>query len=125
MTNTNDERINNNDQKIMDMYYNRERQPKIKVTKDWDERVVQAVVTWFEVRMNEELRIRNKESNMFSLTDSMRLLMKEAPGVEAFFIKNGAEEFIKDEVEIIIGYETDKEIEERLQISRDTDALLK
>jgi hypothetical protein len=120
MTNTNDERFNNNDPKIMDMYYkgqNPERQPKIKVTTDWNERVVQAIVSWFEVRMNEELRVRNKETNMFSLTDSIRLLMKEAPGVEAFFIRNGAEDFLKDEVEII-SYETNQEMEDRLKMGK-------
>ena len=105
MTSTNDERKNIG---VYDEY----RQAKIERTKNWDERVVQAIVSWFEVRMNEELRIRDKESNMFSLTDSMRLLIKEAPGIEAFCMKNGAKEFLKDEVEII-SYETDQEIQER------------
>jgi hypothetical protein len=54
---------------------------------------------------------------MFSLTDSIRLLMKEAPGVEAFFIRNGAEDFLKDEVEII-SYETNQEMEDRLKMGK-------
>jgi len=115
MTSTNDER------KVMGVY-DEQRQVKIERTKNWDERVVQAIVSWFEVRMNEELRIRDKESNMFSLTDSIRLLIKEAPGIESFCMKNGAKEFLKDEVEII-SYETDKEIQERLKESATIDLL--
>ena len=116
MTSTNDER------KPIGVY-DEYRQAKIERTTNWDERVVQAIVAWFEVRMNEELRIRDKESNMFSLTDSIRLLIKEAPGIEAFCMKNGAQDFLKDEVEII-SLETDQEVQERLKGSGATIDLL-
>ena len=109
--------ITDDDRKMIDTYYSQEygRQAITKMTDDWDERVVQAVVTWFEIKMNEALQLQDKVNNVFSLTDSIRLLMQEAPGVEAFFMKSGAEEFLRDEVEIIIGYETDEEMKARLK----------
>ena len=107
------------DKRMIEQYYSKEysRRAKTEMTDDWNERVVQAVVTWFEIKMSEELRVKDRINNVFSLTDSIRLLMQEAPGVEAFFIQHGAEEFLRDEVEIIIGYETDEEMEARLASS--------
>ncbi len=103
---------------VFEEFYTKGLKPiaKTKMTDDWNERVVQAVEEWFTVKMHEAMKARKQSGvdNVFSLTDSIRLLMQEAPGVEAFFIKNGADVFLKDEVEIIVGWETEEEVQTRL-----------
>jgi len=110
--------LNDQSRDMLNQFYKNPyaRQPKTEITDDWDERVLQAVEEWFTIRMNEAMKAKNQAgvSEVFSLTDSLRLLMKEAPGVEAFFIKSGADVFLKDEVELIVGWETDEEIAERV-----------
>jgi len=107
------------DRKMIEQFYSNPytRRPKTETTTDWDERVLQAVEEWFTVKLNEAMKARDQAgvSEVFSLTDSMRLIMQEAPGVEAFFIKNGADIFLKDEVEIIVGWETDEEVVARVE----------
>lgn len=98
------------EKRMLEEHYSMQ-QPKTKKTNDWNERVVQAVVEWFIMKMHETLKARKQSGvdNVFSITDSMRLLMHEAPGVEAYFMKNGADAFLRDEVEIIIDPETPEE----------------
>ena len=90
-------------------------QVKTEMTDDWDTRVTKALVDWLEMKMNEALQATNRETNMFDLTSVIKLLMREAPGVETFLIKNGADVFLQDEVEIVVGRETREEMEARLK----------
>jgi hypothetical protein len=113
-------KVMDNTENLIEQFYTTPytRKLKTRITTDWNERVVQAVVTWFEIKMNEALKVQDIENNMFNLTESFRLLMQEAPGVEAFFIQNGAEEFLRDEVEIIVGWETDEDIATRMEVEK-------
>lgn len=104
---------------LFDNFYQHEykTKAKTKMTDDWNERVTKALVDWFEMKMNEALKLADKKANMFNLADFASLIVREAPGVEAYFMKAGADVFLQDEVEIIVGWETEEEVQERLNKS--------